>query len=285
MTTPTGTTTGPATRVRVGAATSRGPSRPLNADAHALHWHRGTLAAAVVDGTGSTPEVAEFARVTSAVAARVAARETPVLGVVAASAPYTDLEDAGGAGPNGAIVVASVRRGGYWRIAHAGDSSAYGLKEDGSLHRFTTPHTLGEELRQRGVPDAEAAAHDHKLRHNAGRVPLYGVEGVQAVAGLLVLASDGLKLPHERFRGLLVAHGHDPQRCAEELVDAARAHGSRDDVTVLVIPHPDRPATTCSTDERTDDEPRPEGTTGPEEPAGRRQPDPRVPAGARQVVG
>ncbi|MFE2757312.1 PP2C family protein-serine/threonine phosphatase [Actinosynnema sp. NPDC059335] len=209
------------TRVLLGAATSRGPSRPRNADAHAQHTFRGTFAAAVVDGTGSTPEVADFARVAADVAARTAARQTPVLGVVVASIPYADFE-ADHLQPNGAIVVASVRAGGYWRIAHAGDSSAYGLKDDGTLHRFTTPHTLGEELRQQGVPDAEAAAHDHKLRHNVGRVPLYGVEGFEAVARLLVLASDGLKVPHEVFRGLLLDHGHDPQRCAEELLAAAR---------------------------------------------------------------
>ncbi len=284
MTTPTDTSAVSSARVPVGAATSRGPDRPLNADAHAHHHHRGTFAAAVVDGTGSTPEVADFAHVTASVAARVAARETPVLGVVAAAAPYTDQED-DGAGPNGAIVVASVREGGYWRIAHVGDSSAYGLRDDGTLRRFTTPHTLGEELRQQGVPDAEASAHDHKLRHNVGRVPLYGVEGFEAVARLLVLASDGLKLPHEEFERLLVAHDHDPQRCAEELVAAARAHGSRDDVTVLVIPHPDRPAPTHVTEERSDDEPRrPEGPAGPAEPAGGREPDAGNAEGAAAVV-
>ncbi|MGW4113349.1 PP2C family protein-serine/threonine phosphatase [Actinosynnema sp. NPDC004786] len=272
------------TRVLLGAATSRGPSRPRNADAHAQHTFRGTFAAAVVDGTGSTPEVADFARVAADVAARTAARQTPVLGVVVASIPYADFE-ADHLQPNGAIVVASVRAGGYWRIAHAGDSSAYGLKDDGTLHRFTTPHTLGEELRQQGVPDAEAAAHDHKLRHNVGRVPLYGVEGFEAVARLLVLASDGLKVPHEVFRGLLLDHGHDPQRCAEELLAAARAHGSRDDVTVLVIPHPDRPATAHLTDERNDHvERRPEEPAGPAEPAAGREPDADFSQGAVEVV-
>ncbi|MFE9751583.1 PP2C family protein-serine/threonine phosphatase [Saccharothrix saharensis] len=269
------------TPVQVGVATSRGPNRPLNADAHARHCYRGTFAAAVVDGTGSTPEVADFAHVAASVAARVAARETPVLGVVAAAAPYAEDED----GPSGAIVVASVRRDGYWRIAHAGDSTAYGLRDDGTVRRFTTPHTLGEEMRQQGVPDAEATAHDHKLRHDLGRVPLYGVEGFEAIADLLVLASDGLKVPHEELERLLATHGHHPQRCAEELVAAARAHGSRDDVTVLVIPHPDRPATTQPMDERSDDEPRrPEGPAGPAEPAGGRESDAGVPEGAAEVV-
>ncbi|MEU4768255.1 hypothetical protein AB0H12_33895 [Actinosynnema sp. NPDC023794] len=254
--------------VRPGVATSQGPNRPLNADAHAQHWYRGTFAAAVVDGTGSTPEVADFARVAASVAARVAARETPVLGIVTASIPYAEGDDDDSSGPNGAIVVASVRAGGYWRVAWAGDSSAYGLKDDGTLRRFTTPHTLGEEMRQQGVPDAEAAAHDHKLRHNVGRVPIYGVEGFEAVARLLVLASDGLKLPLDEFRELLLEHGDDPQRCAEELLAATRARGSRDDVTVLVIPHPDRPAPTRVTDERNDHgERRPEEPARPAEPA------------------
>ncbi|MER5263750.1 hypothetical protein ABTZ99_16925 [Actinosynnema sp. NPDC002837] len=268
--------------VQPGVATSQGPNRPLNADAHALHRHRGTFAAAVVDGTGSTPEVAHFARVAASVAARVAARETPVLGIVTAAIPYAEGDDDDSAEPNGAIVVASVRAGGYWRVAYAGDSSAYGLKDDGTLRRFTTPHTLGEEMRQQGVPEAEAAAHDHKLRHNLGRVPIYGVEGFEAVARLLVLASDGLKLPLDEFRDLLLEHGDDPQRCAEELVAATRARGSRDDVTVLVIPHPDRPATTRVTDERNDHgERRAEEPPGP---AAGREPDAGVPEGAVEVV-
>ncbi|TQM84000.1 serine/threonine protein phosphatase PrpC [Saccharothrix saharensis] len=272
------------TPVQVGVATSRGPNRPLNADAHAHDSHRGTFAAAVVDGIGSTPEVADFARAAAVVAARMAARGTPVLGVVAAAAPYADPDD-DRAEPGGAIVVASVRAGEHWRVAYAGDSAAYGLKDDGTLSRFTTPHTLGEELRQQGVPDTEAAAHDHKLRHHVGRVPLYGVEGFEATARLLVLASDGLKVPHDELRTLLLDHGDDPQRCAEHLLAAARARGSRDDVTVLVIPHPDRPATTQPMDERSDDEPRrPEGPTGPAEPAGGRESDAGVPEGAAEVV-
>ncbi|WP_461125167.1 PP2C family protein-serine/threonine phosphatase [Saccharothrix stipae] len=265
-------------------ATSRGPNRPLNADAHAWHWYRGTFAAAVVDGIGSTPEVAEFAGVAASVAARMAARETPVLGVVAAATPYADHE-ADHVQPNGAIVVASVRVGGHWRVAYAGDSSAYGLKDDGTLHRFTTPHTLGEELRSQGAPEAEAAAHDHKLRHSLGRVSLYGVEGFEATARLLVLASDGLKLPREELRGLLLEHGDDPQRCADALLAAARERGSRDDVTVLIIPHPDRPATTHITDERNSHGERgPEEPLGPAEPAAGREPDADLAHGAVEVV-
>ncbi|NUT46463.1 MAG: hypothetical protein HOV94_03950 [Saccharothrix sp.] len=276
------TTTTPT--VRAGAATARGPNRPLNADAHALHRHRGTLAAAVVDGIGSTAAVADFATVAATVAARVAARTTPVLGVVAAATPYAD-HDALDAQPNGAIVVASVRSGGHWRIAYAGDSCAYGLKDDGTLHRFTTPHNLGEELRSQGVPDAEAAVHDNKLRHSLGDVPVNGVEAFEAVARLLVLASDGLKLPHERFAALLDEHAHDPQRCADELIAATRVHGSRDDVTVLVIPHPDRHATTPVTDERNDHAaPRREEPAGPAEPAGGREPDRDAAEGAVEVT-
>ncbi|MFC6089942.1 PP2C family protein-serine/threonine phosphatase [Saccharothrix lopnurensis] len=227
----------PTARRTVGAATSRGPNRPRNADAHAHHVHHGVLAAAVVDGTGSGREVVEFAAVAATTAARVAARRTPVLGLVAAAEAWTEpLSDA--PGPDGAVVVASVRPGGHWRIAWAGDSAAYGLKDDGALRRFTSPHTVGEELRRAGAAEAEAAAHDHQLLHSLARVPVGGVEGVEAIARLLVLASDGLKLPPGDFAALLAGHGHDPGHCAELLVEAAREHGSRDDVTVLVLPYP-----------------------------------------------
>ncbi|MEU4805730.1 hypothetical protein [Actinosynnema sp. NPDC023587] len=222
----------------VGTATSRGPRREVNADAHALAVHGGVTAVAVVDGTGSTPEVADFARVAATVAVGVAARRfSPVLGVVAAGEVYGDPV-AGSARPDGAIVVAAAAAGRYWRIAWAGDSAAYGLKDDGTLHRFTTPHTQGQLLRDQGADEQEARGHDHQLLHSLGGVPVGGVEATEAVARLLVLASDGLTLPDDEFLALLADHGHEPQTCAERLVTASRKH-SADDITVVVIPHPD----------------------------------------------
>jgi len=234
----TATLTTPAGLV-VGAATSRGPARPRNADAAAVHTFRGRVAAGVMDGTGSEQDVADLAADAIGAAVRRAVRSTPVLGVVHAAETCCDL-DADLVRPNGAVVVASSRPGQVWRVAWAGDCGAYGWHDDGTLSRITTPHTRGEQLRREGAPEEEARRHDHQLLMSLARVPVYGVEALEAIAPLLVLASDGLATaPLPALAEVLREHHAQPQACADALVSAARDHGSRDDITVVVIPHPD----------------------------------------------
>ncbi|RKT55022.1 hypothetical protein [Saccharothrix australiensis] len=232
-----------ATDLVVGTATSPGPSRPRNADAHAVHTHHGRVAAGVVDGTGSDESVAALAADAVGAAVRRAARSSPVIGVVHAAELCCDYDADGSAPvrPTGAIVVASTRPGLLWRIAWAGDSSAYGWHGgDRGLVRVTTPHTRGEELRREGAPEEEARRHDHQLLNSLARVPLYGVEAVEAIAPLLVLASDGLAAaPLPALAEVLRDHHRDPRACADALLAAARDHGSQDDITVVVIPHPE----------------------------------------------
>jgi protein phosphatase len=67
-------------------ATRRGV-RDFNADSAAVHRVPGTwvVGAAIVDGIGNNAEVARFAEIAAEVAARVGARKTATLGILAAA--------------------------------------------------------------------------------------------------------------------------------------------------------------------------------------------------------
>ncbi|MCP2262567.1 Serine/threonine protein phosphatase PrpC [Streptoalloteichus tenebrarius] len=223
----------------LGAASEKGPKRPLNADAYAHHVHNGRLAVAVVDGTGSTPEVVEFAQLAAATAVRVAARRTPVWGVMAASDLNSDADgDGDGDGdPDGAIAVARAIPGHQrWWTAWAGDCAIYRVITDGAVQRVTHPLTHGTLLRTQGASEEEARRYDHALTHTIGRGPIDGVWALRIVSPLLVLASDGLVLPESTMAEILTEHANDPETCAHELLKAGR---SGDDTTVVVAPHPD----------------------------------------------
>ncbi|MCP2262665.1 Serine/threonine protein phosphatase PrpC, partial [Streptoalloteichus tenebrarius] len=218
----------------------KGPKRPLNADAYAHHVHNGRLAVAVVDGTGSTPEVAEFAQLAAQVAARVAARRTPVWGVMAAAELCADPTGAHpGPVTNGAIVVATAMPDREWLIAWSGDSDAYGWDaDDRGVWRLTTPHTEGQRMREAGEADEEARRHDNVLLRSLRTAPTDGIDAVRSEARYLILASDGLhRLPADEMAAILTEHSDDPETCAQQLVKAGREH-SNDDITVLVLQHP-----------------------------------------------
>ncbi|GGM84437.1 hypothetical protein GCM10012275_63900 [Longimycelium tulufanense] len=234
---------------RVGVATEKGPRRPLNADACAHVVHGDRLALAVVDGTGSTPEVADFARTAAATAAYVAARRTPVHGVLAAHELCADLAT-DYPSPSGAIVVATSEPGGEWRVAWAGDCMAWKLDPTGQVRRCTDPHTLGERLRSEGTPEDQARKVDHQLTNGLGRIDRYGLDAVEiAAAPVLVLTSDGFDLAADAMATLLRQHPDDPQTAAEALVKTAPRR-NRDDVVVLVAHHPE-PHTTTTHEEVT----------------------------------
>ncbi len=226
---------------RLGWATEKGPERERNADALAAIVFHGRLTAALVDGAGRKPAAAELAPLAAETAARAAARETPVLGVVTAARMCADPSVAIPA-PSGAIVVATPQDGLKWRIAWAGDSTAWVLRNN-TLKRVTTPHTEGEELRKEGISEDEARRQDNKLTNSLSRVPVQGVEGVVTAGDILILASDGLGAPArlsvDTFQSLVLDYRDRPQECANALVEAARNAGSQDDTTIAVIPHPE----------------------------------------------
>lgn len=226
----------------VGVATDRGPRRTLNADAFAAHRCGDTQAVVVLDGTGSTPEVVEFAGHAAWTAARVAARKGPGYAILHAAELNANPDDGLGTGsdaglpePDGAIVVATVHPTAGWSVAYAGDCAAFSV-HDGHARRVTRAHTVGQVLRDLGQPDDLATGHDHQLIHSLGRARPGTVPVRRFHAPIVVLGSDGLKLTEAQIAEVIGDHHADPAAAAAivgDLVAAARPHTS-DDITALV---------------------------------------------------
>ncbi len=131
--------------------------------------------------------------------------------------------------------------GGDLFLAHVGDSRCYLIRGE-EFHQLTHDHTLvGEMVRQGGLTP-EQAAH-HRLRHvitNAvgGTEPGVRVElhKVALEAGdRVLLCSDGLsgEVAEEQIRAIL-GEEPEPEPACARLVEAAKAHGGRDNITVIV---------------------------------------------------
>jgi protein phosphatase len=127
-------------------------------------------------------------------------------------------------------------------IASVGDSRAYLLK-DGQLRAITEDQTWVQEVgRPLGLD--EESLRNHPMRHvltmavGVGatvRIRYYATE--LATGDLLMLSSDGLHGvvgTEEIERVLLTAASSLPEKCAD-LVEAANAAGSPDNITVVLI--------------------------------------------------
>jgi PPM family protein phosphatase len=226
------------------SASTVGPRRH-QADAAAGFERRGRLAVAVADGVGDSAAAALAARAAADHAVRIAALDGRAdLAVLAAR---DVLLAAGPAiGGDAALTVAlgpgpgSVRA--PWAVAWVGDCRAWSW--DGrALHPLTHEHTVAAEMRAAGV--AVAPRLENVLTTSVRTVRGATEVGLTAVAAptTLVLASDGVHrgLEPSRLAGL-VAHVPAPA-LARTLVDTARAAGSRDNATALVVdPHAGGPA-------------------------------------------
>ncbi|MEV8395938.1 MULTISPECIES: SpoIIE family protein phosphatase [unclassified Streptomyces] len=196
------------------------------------------VAAAVVDGIGSTDEVAAFAAIAAEVAVRVGARKTGPIGILAA-AELVAAPAAAAIEPDGVAVLAIAEPGEPTRIAWTGDSRAY--EWDGkALHQRSTDHTVGQYLRYNEVAIELAEAHDNWIRTSLGRSSIATVHQAE-IAGdaMVVLTSDGVHdhVPHSEMEALIRGHDGAPQALADAIVAAARpnAEGYRDDATVVVL--------------------------------------------------
>jgi serine/threonine protein phosphatase PrpC len=124
---------------------------------------------------------------------------------------------------------------------HVGDSRAY-LGRGGRLLQLTSDHTLVEELVRRGHLTREEAARDrrrHTLTRAVGIEPDVAMETFElnvAPGDRILLCSDGLsnELTEEEIARLLFS-SPDPAKVCNDLVEAARARGGRDNITVVVV--------------------------------------------------
>ncbi|MGO1055628.1 PP2C family protein-serine/threonine phosphatase [Crossiella sp. CA198] len=222
--------------IRVAMATRRG-IRENNMDAAAaFESSRGLLAAAVVDGIGNHAYGPETMRLCAVTAARISTTRGTMAGVLAAAGLIEDpgVEEYR---PNAVAVVALAEAGEETDIAWVGDSHAYSW--DGTrLHRRTTPHTMGEFLRQNGDIDL-APEHDNWVRVSLTTATPTNIARAAIPAGeLVLLLSDGLDgVPAEELTALVQQHQDNPEALADALVEAARADedGYRDDATAIVL--------------------------------------------------
>ncbi|SHF81468.1 PP2C family protein-serine/threonine phosphatase [Streptoalloteichus hindustanus] len=173
-------------------------------------------------------------------AAVAAAQRTPLLGIVAA-AELCGEPVLGERRPTGAIVVATAWPGQGWVVSWAGDSAAYSYqpkRECGrGVRRLTVPHTHGQLMRERGKPEEEARRWDSRIYNSLASSVHVGIRAISSDAPYLVLATDGLRLPADRIEAVLREHLSDPVLCADQLLKEARTR-SRDDIAVVVVPHP-----------------------------------------------
>ncbi|MCP2259570.1 Serine/threonine protein phosphatase PrpC [Streptoalloteichus tenebrarius] len=221
----------------IGAASEKGPKRPLNADAYAHHVHNGRLAVAVVDGTGSTPEVARLARMAADFSATTAAMTAPARAIMDASRLTGEPPTLDPSTPTGSVVVAAAWPD-IWYVAWAGDAAAYGWNDDeDGVWRLTTPHTHGQLLRDQGEPEETARRHDHQPYNSLAAAPFVGVSAVSTEAKWIVLASDGLRLEESAIEAFLKENVDNARLAAELLVKAGREK-SNDDTTAVVVQHP-----------------------------------------------
>lgn len=129
----------------------------------------------------------------------------------------------------------------HWAIFNVGDSRVYRVMGD-SLARATIDHSETEEMVLEGVISADEAR-THRLRNVITRSlgqpmpPQVDLWLLPQTAGeRFLVCSDGLtgEVPDADIAAIL-HRCPDPAEAADQLVDAALAHGGRDNISVIVF--------------------------------------------------
>jgi len=229
-------------KLATGSATDTGLVRGNNEDAFLVDGEHQLYA--VADGMGGHRggEVASRTAVEALRAAFAGGR-----GVEAAITSANDAVierargDSGLTGMGTTLTALTVKGGRQLLIGHVGDSRAY-MIHDGAIRRITEDHSLVEELVREGRLTPEQAD-AHPQRHVVTRalgideqidVDLYTLDVTEG--DRVVLCSDGLTtMIRERDVERIARSEPDPQRAAEQLVDAANAAGGEDNTSVVVV--------------------------------------------------
>ncbi|REF00324.1 PP2C family protein-serine/threonine phosphatase [Thermomonospora umbrina] len=223
----------------VTATASRRGVRTHNCDAAATFTAAdGTTTAAVVEGIGNDPQIADMSHVLAEVIARTAARRGVLAALLTAGEVVAD-PGVDGDTPDAVAVVAVVKAGEETRIGWCGDSRVYGF--DGQrVRQYSTDATVGEQLRRNGVALDVAAAHDNWLRTCLSQATIATAFTAYVPPDeLVLLCTDGVVdgLPDGVLEDLIGEYADDPKALAEALVAATEpdADGYRDDATVVVL--------------------------------------------------
>jgi serine/threonine protein phosphatase PrpC len=138
----------------------------------------------------------------------------------------------------GTTVVCALMSGGQLVVAHVGDSRLY-VCSDGALLQITEDDSWAATVLGSRNGSSAPPATRHVLTNVLGARPdtlVHLVERELSGSETLLLCSDGLhgSVPHETLRDLLVSD-EEVTALAQSLVTTALDHGSRDNITALVV--------------------------------------------------
>jgi PPM family protein phosphatase len=138
----------------------------------------------------------------------------------------------------GTTVVCALVSGGQLVVAHVGDSRLY-VCNDGTLAQITEDDSWAATVLGSRNGSSAPPATRHVLTNVLGARPdtlVHLVERELSGRETLLLCSDGLhgSVPHETLRDLLVSD-EEVTALAQSLVTTALDHGSRDNITALVV--------------------------------------------------
>ena len=235
----------------IGASTDTGNLRGQNEDAHIAELNL----FAVADGMGghNAGEVASAMAIehlrgvalTGVASAEAFAQVIRDLnGAIYASATSTTDQRGMGTTLTAAALLAptdNVAQPSQMVIANVGDSRTYLLRA-GELRQLSVDHSYVQELVTEGLLTVEEAR-THPRRNIVTRA--LGIDSQVSVdtwtipmfdGDRFMLCSDGLvdEVPLDEITELMQEHSA-PQQIAERLVTAAKRHGGRDNITVIVV--------------------------------------------------
>ena len=135
-------------------------------------------------------------------------------------------------------VVCALVTDGHLVAAHVGDSRLYVQNAD-RLQQLTEDDSWAATVLGGTPTNGTAPAVRHVLTNVLGARPdtlVHLVERDLAAGDRLLLCSDGLhgSVPHDTMRQLMASED-DLERLAQKLIRTALEHGSRDNITVLIV--------------------------------------------------
>lgn len=140
----------------------------------------------------------------------------------------------------GTTLVEVVIRGGKAHICHVGDSRAYLLRD--TLQQLTRDQTLGESLVDHHLMQREQVPPQtwHVLTQAVGIDDQLVPECLHLTlepGDIMLLCSDGLTdmLSNGQIGSLLKRYANDPERAADNLVQAANDQGGQDNISVVTV--------------------------------------------------
>ena len=229
----------------VGAGTDPGQRRPANEDS----IHASGPAFVDADGMGGY-ECGDQASAAVIAAFRERFDGLPVGEFPLVNEALLDADDrviaiasttSKGAGSTATGVVMVIHAGRpYWLVFNVGDSRVY--RHFGStLEQLTVDHSLGRELVDAGqlaVEDLPTFKDKNVITRAIGAADSLADSWlVPVVTGeRILICSDGLhgEVDDESIRAVLTMTGR-PEAAVQVLVDKAKSHGGRDNITVIVI--------------------------------------------------